>query len=293
MTKILILLLLVFQNSALSAGEAVKTEVAEQIVGKTLNIALAENVSDGVQVTLSMDETDYIPGPISGRIIVKNTRNERLTISDWNVYIIGSLSSLYSQSKITTGEIKVEPNSAYTLDVYLRPGRKPTMFEHITFRSGPTKMTVNLIYFADGMKSGQTNYSLQAELKTSPFYTIAGGFFGALLLIVFVIVSKIIYVAQKNELTALISKLPFLCVKWFIVSIAYAVNGLIVTILLITLSAGLMAFQLPISFKLQDFSGGLIVGLFSITLGKFLADKLAVAIPSRSLNDTNSTQAVQ
>ena len=56
----------------------------------------------------------------------------------------------------------------------------------------------------------------------------------------------------------------------------YAANGFVVALLLVLLSAGLNAFPLPISFKLQDFTGGLVVGLFSVSLGKFLSEKLSL-----------------
>jgi hypothetical protein len=130
----------------------------------------------------------------------------------------------------------------------------------------------------DGQDRATTiDLPVKLPVTTSILYVFFGGLFGALLLVSFMLATKILKAAQGGTLNAAIAGWRQSALKWFLLYCAYALNGFVVALLLVILSAGLSAFTIPVNIKLQDFSGGVMVGLFSVTLGKFIAEKLNLA----------------
>lgn len=239
----------------------------------------SSSTRDGVEVSLQLSDSSVIPLALSGMAMVKNNNSHlKVTVTALRITPYGIIGGIYKPFEgDTTPQIEIGALTARPFPVNFETARAPSLFEHAAFRSGPNEFTATLTYFVDGQATGKSvDFIVNPRVTTASYYVYIGGLCGAILLISFILASKVLNAARIGQLASIFPHAKPLAAKWALLAIAYAVNGFVVALLLVLLSTGLTTFQIPISFKLQDFSGGLIVGLFSVTLGKFLAEKLSL-----------------
>jgi hypothetical protein len=238
----------------------------------------ASSIGD-IAVSVQMSESSQIPMTLSGLVTVKNQNpSKKVTLALVKLKAHGRLLGVYGEDKVLTikdDELPLEKGASKDFPFELKPQRDPSWFEHASFRSGPAEFYVSVTYYPDGEQSKTTvDVLVKPEVTTSIWYVVIGGFFGSVLLVLFMASSKLLAAARAEQMEAVLANIWRLSGKWSLIVVAYAINGIVVALLLVLLSAGLSSFQMPIAFKLQDFSGGLLVGLFSVTLAKFVSDKL-------------------
>lgn len=238
---------------------------------------------DGLVVGLQLSDDGQIPEEISGTLIITNKNiagTPSVVLKSVTVTPYGRLSGVYRPFQAVNVETPLIPQERRLFKVKFSLARDPSIFNHITFRSGPNEFIATVSYFPGGQSTARTaDISLSPNVTTSKAYVIAGGLCGAILLVGFLIASKFLAAVKAGEYLTIYTSFKQLSLKWFLMTVAYALNGAVTALLLVLLSAGLGALEMPLALTLQDFSGGLVVGLFSITLGKFVAEKLALFAP--------------
>lgn len=238
---------------------------------------------DGLSVALQLSEDGQIPEEISGTLTVTNNSSVQtpaIALKSVTITPYGRLSGVYGPFIALKAETPLAAQERRIFKVKFSLARPPTIFDHITFRSGSNEFIATVAYFPDGQPASKTaEFSVSPNVSTSKAYVIAGGLCGAILLVGFLIASKFLAAVKAGMYQSIYAGFKQLSLKWFLMTVAYALNGAVTALLLVLLSAGLGTLDMPVALKLQDFSGGLLVGLFSITLGKFVAEKLAVFAP--------------
>lgn len=238
---------------------------------------------DGLVVALQLSDDGQIPEEISGTLVITNNHaagTQQVSLRSITLTPYGRLSGVYAPVKPLDEETPLEPQERRIFKVKFPLAGHPTLFNHVTFRSGPSEFIASISYYTEtGSRAKTADFSLSPNVSTSKAYVIAGGLCGAILLVGFLVASKFLAAVKAGEYQNIYVSFKPLFLKWFLMTVAYALNGAVTALLLVLLSAGLGALEMPVTFQLQDFSGGLLIGLFSVTLGKFVAEKLAVGVP--------------
>lgn len=234
--------------------------------------------SPGFVFTLRMLEDGVFPNTLSGFLDIKNTQDKAIKLTNVTITPYGRLGGVYEATTVFHGDQLVGPqisSPAFRGDFKVVSDRKLTIYDAITARTGPVEFIVEIEYFPKGEFSpSMAQAAVTATVGTSPLYVFYGGAVGAVLLVLFLWSNKVLTHAKAGTLGTVLSKFWPLTAKWFCMLIAYIVSGPVVALILWILANGLTAFQLPIAFQLRDFSGGMIVGLFSGMLAKAIVEKL-------------------
>lgn len=231
----------------------------------------------GFVFTLRMLEDGVFPGTLKGLLDVKNTQTKTIYLTKATLTPYGRLGGVYGATEIVLKELSIGPQlTGPAIRSDFTVSRSPTLFDMATARTGPAEFIVALEYLLEG---NRTVYRAQAEVTagigTTPLYVFLGGAVGAVLLVLFIWSNKVLEHAKAGTLGNVLTMFWTLSVKWAFLFVAYAISGMVVALILWILANGLTAFQLPIAFQLRDFSGGLIVGLFSGMLAKTIMEKLS------------------
>lgn len=236
---------------------------------------------DGINLVVQLSDELSIPEPLQVVVEVRNTDASRaLSIEALTVRPFGRLDGFYLPAALGGNkEVRIEPTrSSPRYFGKLPVNTERSVWDHIHARSGPADFEIELKYSMSGQdKPSIIALPVKLNVMTSNVYVYVGGLCGAVLLVSFMLTTKVLKQAQAGVLIGTILRWKHVGLKWSVLFVAYALNGFVVALLLVILSAGLTALALPIDIKLQDFSGGVVVGLFSVTLGKFIAEKLNLA----------------
>lgn len=243
--------------------------------------AVTIRAPDGINLVVQLSDKRTIPRPLHMVVEVTNSDTSRtLSIETLEVRPFGGLDSFYLPAiLVDREEVTVDPTkSSPRYPVKLNVNTARSLWDHIYARSGPADLEVVLKYsMSDQDKPSTVSLPVKLNVMTSSIYVFVGGICGAVLLVSFMLTTKVLKQAQAGLLNLTLSRWRDVGLKWSVLLVAYALNGFVVALLLVILSAGLTTLALPINVKLQDFSGGVVVGLFSVTLGKFIAEKLNLA----------------
>jgi len=88
--------------------------------------------------------------------------------------------------------------------------------------------------------------------------------------------------ALKSQVTSFLLRFPIRLVLAMIEMTLRTVQGAVVAIILIVMTRTTTDIGAPIAVRVDDFWGGLVVGIFSVPLANWLADKLALATATRA-----------
>lgn len=114
-----------------------------------------------------------------------------------------------------------------------------------------------------------------------------GGFAGALLFVLFRMASTFLAISSdracggEGAFTAALKAIPtaaWCFCRHIVEAVVFALRGLLVAMIFILLAQALGTSNLPLTVRVEDFWGGVIVGLFSLPLSTWLASKLQLPL---------------
>jgi len=236
----------------------------------------------GIEVSGSLLATEDAPGDLSGKLRIDNYGPLPVLLEHVFARFTGTLGKLYGWTApaIPDQHLVVKPGESLTLPMEFKAPDKAQPLVLTRLKSGPAEMAVEVTYSEPERNATTSMFEVEVTVHTNSSLVVLGAVAGACLLVLFSAFTKLVNGISKNTIdltnktgwTYLASKLP----KWGSLLLVFGLNGALVGVLLLILSSVLTGLSLPVSFKLEDFGGGLIVGLFSAPIGKSLAEKLTL-----------------
>ncbi|MEO8020423.1 hypothetical protein [Polaromonas sp.] len=220
-------------------------------------------------LSIDADKTAVFGQPLQFILVIRNnaaTGGSAITPLSIQVIPIGRLASAYDVLNISddvAGLRAIPPG--HTLQ--LRKQLKPTESE-LWQRYFHTTQAYDVMVDATWADNSQAATRQPVTMLSSPAAVICGGILGALLLTLFTRLYPLLRSQPKNieETTAALIWSMF----------ASSLMGAILAMLIIAITRATSSITLPVAIKVEDFVGGLMVGMFSHVLAPWLAEKLSV-----------------
>ena len=218
-----------------------------------------------------------INAPMDGEILLTNLTNKTYDIQNIKIHLPQGLLSIRPDFKETIRNelhsIGGEDERIYSFGV---PGVTMSFVDSIVdtktllFVPGQYRLRAEVVLKESGNEKGIRSLYATTELTLEPPLNavLRGGVIGALLLSLFVPAYSVLY-NRRNKL----SKTQFTLQSIVCQFIVYFVSGSIVSITAILLIHRIGSANLPISITVNDYLGGIIIGLFSYVIGNMLYNK--------------------
>lgn len=262
-------------STAVAASASVRTDPLKRSMTEHLLEA------SGLEVLLNYEGRMVLGEPI---VVVANVRNagtKPVTVQSVEVSASGSLAGTYPQPcQMTFSEQTLRPDERTASTCTLVPSQ--VKLSGLLFRQEQYQLIARIKVAARADPIPLPTSVKMAMPETSVVY---GALAGVLLLVLFT--SSYSYLAalpkapedlqtlRRNALGYL-ARLPI----QFVLSLAElairAVQGAVVAIILIVLTRTTTDLQTPIVVKVEDFFGGLLVGIFSVPLSAWVATKVGL-----------------
>jgi len=241
--------------------------------------ALAVEV-EKVQFEVAAERGSKLPEQVQLRGVIKNGSKKPIVITVLSLTPLGPLGKIYENDCpiLIDNSIEVSPGGSSTFSCVLKPKDYVGIFEK-AFATVET----NQVSIAETRIGSTTQRSTVVDLKVGAAnYIVAlGGVVGALLLSCFASIQGYLSAAEQATVPPP-SRSQFLTRFWnrayastraLLIILLRALNGGLIAIILIYITSGTSE-TLPIAIRVTDFSGGILVGLFSYSLGRWLHEKL-------------------
>jgi len=200
-------------------------------------------------------------------IVFTNVTNKAFDVADVKILLPESIEAIranlgnWKNFEVETHEVRPGSERIYRMHI---PGVNSSVFdlESLFFVPGNYVIRSEIIFKESGKEISQSMYSTyEIELEPPLSAVLRGGVIGALLLAVFVPAYRILHKRKDEKIK--IRDLLGQAVTFFL-------SGSVVSITAILLLQRLGNLALPISITVNDFLGGIVVGLFSYSIGNAL-----------------------
>lgn len=222
---------------------------------------------------LNIYQTDTsINSPMDGEIILTNLTNKTYDVQSVKVFLPEGLASIRPKFKNKINKelhaINAEDERIYSFGI---PRVEMPLWQSIwdlntlLFVPGTYRLRAEVILKKSGQDTGTRSLYASTELNLEPplLSALRGGIIGALLLALFVPA----YRALQQMTSQTVGILARESAKQFII---YVLSGSVVSIIAILIIHRVGSANLPISISVNDYLGGILVGLFSYVIGNSL-----------------------
>jgi len=218
-----------------------------------------------------------ITEPIDGEIILTNLTNKAYDIQKVSLILPQSLKAIRPDfSEVVNSELHEiggDDERIYSIRI---PRVKMSIFESIAdsetllFVPGEYRLRAVVVLKESGNDKGVRNLYSVSEITLEPPLSAAlrGGVIGALLLSLFVPAYRALH-KRKRKMQAGNNEPTNIVGQFFI----YFISGSVVSVTAILFIHRMGSANLPISITVNDYLGGIIVGLFSYVFGDALYNK--------------------
>jgi len=268
-----------FSAAAAAAGSSTVT------VGHPATSEVAEVK---LEVGVTPDGRAVIGESVFFIISVRNAGTETVTLREAVLKPVGLLGKVYDESECkATFRGKTVP-ATQTASVVCELPAKPVPLRVFLNREGQYRLIANVTIASlnDPLSS-----PLSVKLNAPEIAVVYGALFGSILLVMFSTAYSYLrwlpevpsdVSALKSQATSFLLRFPIRLVLATIEMTLRAVQGAVVAIILIVMTRTTTDIGAPIAVRVDDFWGGLVVGIFSVPLANWLADKLALATATRA-----------
>ncbi len=215
-----------------------------------------------------------INAPLDSEIVLINLTNKAYDIKSVKLFLPQSLSAIRPDfNEIITDELHAiggEDERIYSFGIpRVDMPIVESLFDSETlfFVPGKYRLRAEVVLKESGTEKGIRNLYATTELTLEPPLSavLRGGVIGALLLALFVPAYRILYKRQHDDNQGA-GALRFAFGQF----VVYFLSGSVVSITAILLIHRIGSANLPISITVNDYLGGIIVGLFSYVIGNAL-----------------------
>lgn len=224
---------------------------------------------------LSIYQTNSsINSPMDGELILTNLTNKTYDIQSVKIFLPQSILSIRPDfNEIITNELHAvggKDERIYTFGIPRVTMPLATALldsETLLFVPGTYRLRAEVVLKQSGNDKGKRSLYAITEINLEPPLNsvLRGGVIGALLLSLFVPAYRNLY-KRKNRTLKTTETLK----DSFYQFIIYLISGSVVSITAILLIHRIGSANLPISITVNDYLGGIIVGLFSYVIGNAL-----------------------
>lgn len=231
--------------------------------------AAAAGAASMATLSIDADKTAVFGQPLPLILVIRNNaaaKGSGITPQSIKVIPIGRLADVYEDLDISdsaTGFTAILPGETLQLrkQLALKKDQRWQRYFHTT-------QAYEVMVEATWADNSQAATRQPVTMLSSPAAVICGGILGALLLTLFTGLYPLLRSRPKNieETTADLIWSMF----------ASSLMGAILAMLIIAITRGTSSITLPVVIKVEDFVGGLMVGMFSHVLAPWLAEKLSI-----------------
>lgn len=217
-------------------------------------------------LSIDADKTAVFGQPLQFILVIHNKSPEggsAITPTKIQVVPIGRLASAYDVQDVSVGATSIAPGQTLQLRKVLTPTASESWQRYFH-----TTQAYEVMVDASWADNSQGAVRQPVSMISSPAAVICGGVLGALLLTLFTHLYPLLRSQPKNmeETTAALLWSMF----------ASSTMGAILAMLIIAITRATSSIALPVAIKVDDFVGGLMVGVFSHVLVPWLAEKLNI-----------------
>lgn len=220
-------------------------------------------------LSIDADKTAVFGQPLQLILVIRNNAardGSAITPQSIEISPIGRLASAYGTLIISgsgAGLGTIQPGQTLQLRQQLQPTESQRWQRYFH-----TTQAYEVMVNATWADNSQAATRQPVAMLTSPAAVICGGILGALLLTLFTRLYPLLR-AQPKDIEETTKDLV-----WSM--FASCLMGAILAMLIIAITRATSSITLPVAIKVEDFVGGLMVGMFSHVLAPWLAEKLSV-----------------
>lgn len=222
-------------------------------------------------------------------VSVRNAGTSPVTLRQVALKPVGLLGNVYSQfdCKAKFGNRLLAATQTVSVVCELKAGRVPLVV--FLNREGQYRLVADVMIAA--LDDPIPSSPLSVKLDMPEIAVVYGALVGSILLVMFSTAYSYLrslpevpsdMSALKSQVTSFLLRFPIRLVLAMVEMTLRTVQGAVVAIILIVMTRTTTDIGAPIAVRVDDFWGGLVVGIFSVPLANWLADKLALATATRA-----------
>lgn len=223
-------------------------------------------------ITVDADKTTVFGQPLQFLLMVRNNApkdSSSVTPTNIQVVPIGQLASAYDVLEFTEGLVSLAPGQSLQLrgELKFKTDQEWQRYFHTT-------QAYELMVDATWSDNSKSGIRQPVSMLSSPLAVVTGGILGALLLTLFTHLSPLLRTQPENT-----GKTAGALLWSMLVS---SLMGAILAMMIIAITRATASATLPVAIKVDDFVGGLMVGMLSHVLIPWLAEKLKAPVTKES-----------
>jgi hypothetical protein len=234
----------------------------------------------GLELGATFEGRAVLGEPIFVLLSVRNVGEKPITLQNLTIEAMGLLSRVYNKScNVSFSEQTIQPQKGINRTCSLSAARVPA--EIFLYRQDRFRIlaSVKIASYQDPLPM-----ALNLQLAMPEFSVVYGALVGTLLLVMFSTSFSYLQTfprapkdlsTLKSQAATYLARLPIRLLLSTAEMVLRAIQGGVVAIILIVLSRTTTEIGAPIAVRVDDFWGGLLVGIFSVPLASWLATKLA------------------
>lgn len=235
--------------------------------GSQANVNLGTAAIDPLVITAEGDAANRLGQPIFIAIKIKNTAGSDLLMKNINVNIDGVSADRFKTVTCKLqqlGEIKISRGLSFEQTCRFEMKASSFSWTLKSWQDNLLAADVRLAVTADIEPLGAFKYYPSVRVNAPELSIFIGGIFGALLLAVFVWIERMLRNAEDRK-------------AWFRdlrITLLTGLRGGIMAIIALLIGKTTQGAGAPVSLTVIDFTGGVMVGLFSYPLASWISSAL-------------------
>lgn len=236
----------------------------------------------GLELGATFEKPMVLGEPIVVLLSIRNVGTSTMTLQNLKLEPIGLLSNVYTKScMVSLSDQTIRSQESVNRTCLLPAGPVPA--EVFLYSQNRYRALANVKVAS---RQDPLPMVLNLRLAMPELAVIFGAFVGTMLLVLFSTSFSFLQTLPqapvdlstlKKQTLTYLARLPIRVVLSAVEMVLRAVQGGVVAIILIVLSRSTIEIGAPIAVNVDDFWGGLLVGIFSVPLASWLATKMELS----------------